>query len=81
MDAVTGATMTSNAILTAVTDCIEQAGGNIEELKTKGLMLYALENEVIEADVVVVGSGIAGLSAAVTASEEGAKVVLIEKMG
>ena len=36
---------------------------------------------MIDADVVVVGTGIAGLSATVTAAEEGAKVVLLEKMG
>lgn len=81
IDSVSGATMTSDAILTAVTDCLEQAGGNIEELKAKGLIADTLDNEVIEADIIVVGSGIAGLSAAVTASEEGAKVVLLEKMG
>jgi fumarate reductase flavoprotein subunit len=34
----------------------------------------------IEADVVVVGAGIAGLSAALSAAESGAKTVLIEKM-
>ena len=81
VDSVSGATMTSDAILEAVIDCLEQAGGNIEELKTKGLAADSLEDEVIEADVVVVGTGIAGLSAAVTAAEEGAKVVLLEKMG
>lgn len=32
------------------------------------------------ADVVVVGGGVAGLSAAVSAAEEGAKVILLEKM-
>lgn len=81
IDVVSGATLTSNAILEAVTACLEQAGGNIEELKAKGLTAEVLEDEVIETDVVVIGSGIAGLSAAVTASEEGAKVVLLEKMG
>ena len=35
--------------------------------------------ETVEADVVVVGSGIAGMSAAITAAEEGAKVVQLEK--
>lgn len=35
--------------------------------------------ETVEADVVVVGSGIAGMSAAITAAEEGARVVQLEK--
>lgn len=80
VDAISGATMTSDAILTAVTDCLTQAGADIEALKLKAAEAVVLEDEVIEADVVVVGAGIAGLSAAVTAAEEGAKVVLLEKM-
>lgn len=81
VDVVSGATFTSNAIIAAATDCLQQAGANIEELKQKGIDAVVLNDEVIDADVVVVGAGIAGLSAAVTASEEGAKVVLLEKMG
>ncbi|WP_326910157.1 FAD-dependent oxidoreductase [Sedimentibacter sp. MB31-C6] len=80
VDAVSGATLTSNAIIEAVTACLEQAGGDIDNLKNKGLEETATEDEVIETDVVVVGGGIAGLSAAVAASEEGSKVVLLEKM-
>jgi fumarate reductase flavoprotein subunit len=37
--------------------------------------------ETINSDVVVVGGGLSGLSAAVSAAEEGAKVVLLEMMG
>lgn len=33
MDAVTGATNTSKAILAAVEDCVKQAGGDVEALK------------------------------------------------
>ena len=32
MDAVTGATVTSTAILTAVADCVTQAGGDVDAL-------------------------------------------------
>lgn len=81
VDAVSGATVTSNAIKAAVTDCLAQAGGDIEALKTKGVEEVSLEDEVLETDVVVVGAGIAGLSAAVSAAENGAKVILVEKMG
>lgn len=81
IDAISGATITSNAIIAAATDCLQQAGANIEALKQKGIEAVVLNDEIIDADVVVIGAGIAGLSAAVTASEEGAKVVLLEKMG
>lgn len=80
IDAVSGATVTSNAILAAVADCLTQAGADVEALKNIGLEAEVFEDETIDADVVVVGAGIAGLSAAVAASEEGSKVVLIEKM-
>lgn len=36
--------------------------------------------EVLDADVVVVGAGVAGITAALSAAEEGAKVIVIEKM-
>ena len=80
VDTVTGATMTSNAILDAVADAVTQAGGDAEALRLKGSDAAAAEDELIETDVVVVGSGIAGLSAAIEAAQAGAKVVLVEKM-
>lgn len=81
IDAVAGATMTSNAILSAVADCADQAGADVEALKAKGLSEETAEDETIETEVLVVGSGIAGLSAAIEAAEAGAQVTLIEKMG
>lgn len=44
------------------------------------LPAFAQKRQVIETDVVVVGSGLAGLAAAATAAEYGLKVYLIEKM-
>lgn len=37
--------------------------------------------QTVDSDVVIVGSGMAGLSAAISAAEEGVKVVLLEMMG
>lgn len=81
VDTVAGATNTSKAILNAVEDCVNQAGGDIEALKAP------IEKEEVkkteetrESDVVVVGSGITGMAAAIAAAEKGAKVVVIEKM-
>ncbi|MGI5172791.1 flavocytochrome c [Treponema sp. OMZ 840] len=79
VDAVTGATLTSNAILKAVELAVEQAGGDVNALKGKKGSVKAGKAIEKTTDVVVVGGGGAGLSAAISAAQNGAKVVLIEK--
>ena len=82
VDTVSGATHTSEAILTAVADCVAQAGGNVEALKTKQSGKdEAMKEVTLEVDVVVAGSGISGMCAAISAAEEGANVLLLEKQG
>ncbi len=78
LDAVAGATLTSNAILDAVKDCITQAGGNVSDFE-KEVQTAAVEAVEKEADIVIVGAGAAGLMAALKASREGAKVLVLEK--
>ncbi len=78
VDAVTGATLTSRAMLNAVTECLEQAQAP-QALFDK--VEYQAQEVSKEADVVVVGSGAAGLSSAILAAETGANVILIEKQG
>lgn len=81
IDSVTGATITSDAILEAVTDCVTQAGGDVETLKSNNSSNENKVGETIEktVDIVVVGAGAAGLTAAVSASKAGANVLVIEK--
>ena len=81
VDTVSGATVTSGAILEAAEKALEAAGADIDALKTP-LEAEAVEGKTIEltADVVVIGAGGAGVAAAVEAADNGAKVILLEKM-
>lgn len=79
IDTVAGATVTSTAILEAVTDALEQAGADIEALKAKTVEVIAGETIEKTVDVVVVGGGGAGVSAATAVANAGQTVILIEK--
>lgn len=85
INAVSGATLTSNGIIEGVKDCMTQAGASedtINELISRGENAKEKEaDKEYVADVVVVGAGGAGMAAAVTASQNGANVIVIEKSG
>lgn len=79
---ISGATLSSFAIKAAVRDCLKQAGLDVKEFgKSAAKAPQSSETKVENADVVIVGAGGAGLSAAVTAAMAGKKVVLLEKNG
>ncbi|NRZ96573.1 FAD-dependent oxidoreductase [Clostridium tetanomorphum] len=82
VDIITGATVSSKGVIESITLALKKAGGNIEELKKLGEGERGNKKELIkkEADIIVVGAGGAGMAAAVSAGEEGAKVIVIEKM-
>jgi len=84
IDAVTGATLTSRAILDAAAQAVTKAKGNVSEwLRPVAAAPVAPGQPAAvrkQTDVVVIGGGGAGLAAAVSAAEAGAKVILIEKM-
>lgn len=79
VDTVSGATVTSKALLAAVEDAIKQAGGNVEELKANKKDDIAKADTELNTDVVVIGAGGAGLAAAASVHENGAKVIVLEK--
>lgn len=79
VDIISGATASSAAIREAVTNCLHQAGAG-ERFFVPPVKPEHTE-ETLNTDVLVVGSGIAGMSAAVTALENGAEnVLMIEKL-
>ncbi len=81
VDVLSGATVTSKAILAAVEDAAKKAGCDISALRTgmKPYKLTAGKKIVDTYDVVVVGAGGAGVTAAAAAAENGATVLVIEK--
>lgn len=79
VDTITGATISSAAMVSAVKDCLTQAGANLEDWSGE-VSRAGLESEY-SCDVLVIGAGGGGLTAAVRAAEQGAKVILIEKTG
>ena len=81
VDTVAGATMTSNAILAGVKAALENGGVDTTALmEKKEIVVEKAADETLEADVVVIGAGGAGLAAAITAEQNGAKVIVVEKM-
>lgn len=81
VDSITGATFTSTAILEAVEDCVKQAGGNVDDLKVGSGSNTEEEKELeLTTDIVVVGAGGTGLTAAASAYENGANVIVLEKL-
>ena len=78
VDGVSGATATSTAIKEAAAAALTAAGLNPDDYKTAVEKDAAAEDSTVEADVVVVGAGGAGMTAAITAAGEGKSVVILE---
>ncbi|ABR49150.1 fumarate reductase/succinate dehydrogenase flavoprotein domain protein [Alkaliphilus metalliredigens QYMF] len=84
VDAVTGATKTSEGILEAVSAAVELADGDVEALKVVEVIKEDKATGYIidrEADLLIIGGGAAGLTAANAAIENGVEnVIVIEKL-
>lgn len=80
VDAVTGATATSNAVKSAILDCCAQAGAAQAALLTKKAV-PAPKAQEYTVDVAIVGMGGSGTAAALSAAEKGLKVLAMDKAG
>ena len=78
VDGVSGATITSTAIKEAAAAALTAAGLNPDDYKTAVESDATAEDSTVDADVVVVGAGGAGMTAAITAAAEGKSVVILE---
>ena len=78
VDGITGATATSEAILSAARQALKDSGQTLTPMEKAESSAKELEDETT--DVLVIGGGGAGLAAAIAATQEGADVILVEKL-
>lgn len=81
VDVLSGASVTSNGVIDGVAKAVKMAGANPDILKKRPKAPSALDTADAEytTDVVVVGAGGAGLTAAANVLQEGKKVIVVEK--
>lgn len=79
VDTISGATVTSEGIMMATSYALKEAGAT-----QKDFIAIKKEKTSVQdmtTDVLVVGAGGAGLASAISAAENGAKVLIVEKNG
>ena len=83
VDGVSGATVTSAAIIAAATEALEAAGADIallDEYRRDESEDVVKEEKTIETEIVIIGAGGAGMTAAIMAQQAGKDFVILEKM-
>ena len=78
IDVVAGATITSNAVNEALAAALAEAGLDAADFTGNGSASETADDQVIDTDIVVVGAGGAGMTAAIAAANEGKSVVILE---
>lgn len=79
VDVITGASITSRAILRAAEDALAESGLDLDALKAEKEAAEPQDTEYA-CDVVVVGGGGSGLASAISAQQSGANVIVMEKL-
>ena len=84
VDALSGATVTSNAIISAATEALQAAGADIAVLDAQrrdtGAGVKEKEDKTVDTEIVIIGAGGAGMTAAIMTQQAGKDFVLLEKM-
>ena len=80
LDTITGSTITSATFISAVKDALTQAGADLNTRFNTEVAAEAL-NDSYDCDVLVIGGGGSGMTAAVRAAQSGASVICLEKNG
>lgn len=80
MDLVSGATYSSKGFIAALEAALVKAGADVAKLKVKESVDVEKKDQEFDTEVAIIGGGGAGLAAAVSAHQNGAKVLLVEKM-
>ena len=79
VDTVSGATYSSLALINGVKDCAQQAGADIEALQAVKVEEETYADQTHEAEILIVGGGLSGITAALSAAQNGAQVILLEQ--
>ncbi len=79
VDVFSGATFSSKGVINAVADALKKATPDISPLFAATVVAKPKAPKNTTVDVVVVGSGISGLVAGITAAENGSNVLILEK--
>jgi|GEM_PF-1940886 len=80
LDSYAGATITAEAVYNGIKQCVNQAGGNVEDLENNEILdIYNYGVVSNRADVIIVGGGFSGLCAAISAAQNGKTVILLEQ--
>ena len=83
VDGVSGATVTSAAIIAAASEALEAAGANLEAMDANRKDTaedVVREEKILDTDIVIIGAGGAGMAAAIMAQQAGQQFVILEKM-
>ncbi len=82
VDSISGATVTSDAIKAAVADALKAGGFDTAPFEVVSAVAEKPAKDMLyEVDVVVIGGGGAGMTAAITAADAGRSVMLLESQG